>query len=209
MHLISILHLRTKCTKNKREKLMASTILGNLLKANAKGSTSPTQTNRGILRAISNYISANVTLQGTFSGALIAPPGTPLVAPDILKINSSPMLSYQLSFPSVSGGDGSKEWYLWVSSIYSAIRTCIIIGGVSRPLAPIPAFSTLITPTFNRSQLLSAQLSDYKNERDSVLDTLSRLIVLDLQKFFTPTFPSMYATTHMGVTTVTSVIAVP
>nr|DAV46336.1 MAG TPA: hypothetical protein [Caudoviricetes sp.] len=188
---------------------MASTVLGNLLRTNAAGSTNPSQTNKGILRAISTYISTNVTLSSVFSGALIAPPGTPLVAPDILKINSSPMLSYQLSFPRPSGGDGSAEWSVWMSSIYSAIRTCTIIGGASRPTGPVPAFSTLVRPTFSRSQLLSAQLSDYKNERDSVIDALARCIVSDLVKFFTPTFPSMYLTTHMGVSTVNSVIAIP
>ena len=188
---------------------MASTILGNLLTANVRGSKNPTQTNRGIIKSISDYISSNVTLSGTFSGSLISPPGTPLVAPDILKINSIPMISYPLSFPNPSGGDGSSEWTLWISQLYSAIRCCMIIGGISHPLSPVPAFSTLIRPTFNRSQLLSAQLSDYKNEKDLVIDTLAKLIVLDIKKFFTPTFPSMYATTHMGVTTINSVIAVP
>lgn len=189
---------------------MASTILGGLLKKNVLGSTSPTQTNQGIIRAISTYISSNVTFSSVFSGALIAPPGTPLVAPDILKINSSPMLSYQLSFPYMSGtSDGSSEWIAWMSSIYSAIRLCMIIGGVSRPTGPIPAFSTLTVPTLSRSQLLAAQLSDYKNNNDSVIDALARGIVSDIIKFFTPTFPSMYATTHVGVTTVNSVIAIP
>lgn len=189
---------------------MASTILGNLLRRNASGSTNPTQTNQGILRAISNYISSNVTFSATFSGALMSPPGTPLVAPDMIKINSSPMLSYKLSFPKpAEGGDGLSEWSIWMRSLYSAIRTCVIIGGLSKPTGPIPAFSTLINPTISRSQLLSSQLGDYKNERDSVLDTLARGIVLDLQKFFTPTFPSIYSAAYAGVTTINSVIAVP
>lgn len=194
---------------------MAKTILGNLWVANLKGKTSPADISLGFMKGLADYISGFVKMVGTFSGVLDSFPNTPITMVDpIISLEGSTVASQPLTFTNPAGGDGEQEWLQWMQQMYSGISTTMIIGGVSIPVGSIPAFTGLVSPTFNRDILLEAYKKemedDSKEEKDVqsvTLDALANAVSLDLMKFPAKTFPAKYLGAYTGATTVAVLLA--
>lgn len=197
---------------------MADTILGNLWVANLKGKTSPADISLGFMKGLADYISGFVKMTGVFTGILDVLPNTPITITDlIISLEGSIVSSQPLTFPMPTPGtDGHPEWIQWMQQMYSGISTTTIKGGLSIPIGSIPAFTGLVSPTFDRDILLEAYKKEMEDESKTdeekdpqsvTLDTLANAISLDLIKFPIKTFPAKYLGAYTGATTVSILFA--
>lgn len=185
---------------------MAKTVLGNLLQANLSGQKDSSVCHLGIVRALSTYISGQVSMVGTFVGTLIAFPNTPGSFPSTNKIDASLLATQVISCaPDPSGNGGPAQWMSWAMSLYTAIKTCCFISlGPSVPTGMLPAFSMLTVPSWSQSSLGS--VGNSSDPFGDAMDIMAIGIKTDLMAGFTPVFPSLYGGTYTGATTVTSII---
>lgn len=185
----------------------ANTILGLMLQQATLNGTDYISNMTNWMSALSDYIST-CTLNGLFTGALIAMPFTPITeVPSTGDLINASELKGCIAFcQDPQGGDGQAEWENWIDSIYNFIKTTVFITGtMSIPTGPINAFSNL-QRSWDRSDLLSAFNSNPNDSSGLICDTLATKIITDLQIGFTPTFPCIWCTSYTGVTTVTSVL---
>lgn len=186
---------------------MASTILGNLWQTKLFHETANTAVHQKFMQALGEYITSNVTFNCTFVGTLKSPPNTPLTSPDIVRLDGSEVSTYKVSFGDPNGSDGIDQWLTWIKNVYTGIRKAKIIGPMSIPITqPCYAFPTMIEPTWTRNDLLVIHKDSWKDPQAKIMDAIANKIMLDMQKFYIPTFPSNYNIAYIGTTTVNKVI---
>lgn len=190
---------------------MAKTILGNLLVSNLIGgeNKTPVENMIAFVGCIADFISANVTLMGSFTGATTTTPPVPISgAPTIDAVDASTMKGLAASIlpsPPAEGSDGNAEWTAWVTQLYSAIATGVLFIGTSiTPAPPIPAFPTMVSPTWTRNDLKSVVEGGSNDVQGDCMDVIANGIVNDLKMNFIKAVPGIYPGNFIGVATITS-----
>ena len=190
---------------------MAKMVLGNLLVSNLTGgeNKTPVENMIAFVGCIADFITSNVTLVGTFTGATTTTPPVPITAvPTIDAIDASAMKGLAATIvpaPPAPGSDGSAEWMAWIMQLYAAIATGVLFMGTSiTPTPPIPAFPTMISPTWSRNDLKAVVESGSSDVFGDCMDALANGIVKDLSLNFIKTVPGIYPGNFIGVATITS-----
>lgn len=189
---------------------MAKTVLGNLLVSKLVGgeNKTPIENMIAFVGCIADFITSNVTLIGTFTGATTTTPPVPITAaPTIDAVDASIMKGLGATIvpvPPAAGSDGSAEWMAWVIQLYSTIATGVLFTGTSTtPTPPIPAFPTMITPTWSRNDLKAVVEGGSSDVQGDCMDTIANGIVNDLNINFVKAVPGTYPGGFIGVTTIT------
>lgn len=191
--------------------MAAQTTLGKMLTGKLSGVKTPIQTQSAFLGVLGDYLS-KVTLQGTFTGALTAPPNTPLPAPaqvDFSIMGAAVQLGAAI-FMDPHGGPGVAEWTAWMTAVYLNMNKAMVSAGKSTavPTPPLPAF-ILTVPTFSQRTLRDAFEQEMKKSdpdpQGAVIDALAKGIMDDLGKMYVRTVPTIW-TAYTGMTTITKVV---
>jgi hypothetical protein len=189
---------------------MAKTVLGNLLVSKLVGgeNKTPIENMIAFVGCIADFITSNVTLIGSFTGATTTTPPVPITAaPTTDAVNASIMKGLGATIvpvPPAEGSDGSAEWMAWVIQLYSTIATGVLFTGTSTtPTPPIPAFPTMITPTWSRNDLKAVVEGGSSDVQGDCMDTIANGIVNDLNINFVKAVPGTYPGGFIGVTTIT------
>ena len=190
---------------------MAKTVLGNLLVSNLTGGVNKTPVENMIafVGCIADFITSNVTLTGTFTGATTSVPPVPITAaPTIDAVDASAMKGLAATIvpvPPAEGSDGSAEWMAWIMQVYAAIATGVLFTGTSiTPTPPIPAFPTMISPTWSRNDLKAVVEGESSDVFGDCMVVMANGIVNDLKLNFIKTVPGIYPGNFIGVATITS-----
>ena len=186
---------------------MAKTILGNKLVNGLNGGTDSTQNMTNFVNIIADFISTNVTLIGVFNGVTTSVPPTPSGPIATNDAVDSSLLKNQVvsCAPPSEGSDGIAEWIAWITSLYTLISTTVMYKGtVSIPISPLPAFPTMIVPSWSRNDLRNVVENGSNDVQGDCMDVIANGIVNDLKTCFLPTIPATVAA-FTGATVINSV----
>lgn len=189
---------------------MAKTVLGNLLVNKLVGgeNKTPIENMIAFVGCIADFITSNVTLIGTFTGATTSVPPVPITAaPTTDAVDASIMKELGATIipsPPAPGSDGGPEWMIWITQLYASIATGVLFTGtLTTPTPPIPAFPTMVTPTWSRNDLKAVVENGSQDVQGDCMDTIARGIVKDLSLNFVKAVPGTYPGGFIGVTTIT------
>jgi len=178
--------------------------LGNMIIAGVTGQTAAPVLHLQFMKAVGDYITAQVTLNVTFSGTNPTS-GASITTKGVMKINGAPTSAFQTQCVDPAGGDGMAQWLAWLQMIYSGIALAIVLPNSIVPTGAVMAFPLMKVPTFSRDELKSAfGDGSQADPQGDVIRKLGDLICEDMKKFYIPAFPAIMGA-FVGACTVDSV----
>lgn len=163
-------------------------VLGQML---AKGLQADPQ---GFVRIVGEFIST-LTISSTFTGTNGV---VTITSPSINTIDSSKLLGM------VSSGEGG--FGEWILDIYSKIKDYCYISlpvgvGVIPTILTIPAFPTMVTPSWIQADLKIAHENNMSDPQGAVMEVIGSGIERDLVTNLTKEWPSTYEVSFIGAST--------
>lgn len=149
---------------------------------------------QGFVRIVGEFVST-LTISSTFTGSNGV---VTIISPSINTIDSSKLLGMVSS-----GENGFEEWIL---DVYSKIKNYCYVSlpvgvGAVPAILTVPAFPTMITPSWTQMDLKVAHENNMSDPQGAVMEVIGSGIERDLVINLTKEWPSTYEISFIGAST--------